>query len=186
MSFAGLQSARKNKESKSFVTVNSGSVPEKSEPVKDSDAEAASAARHDGPGKLDIDRLKGLPDAVEIRQSSIEGRGIFANVFFQPGKTLILNVYAPLIFCIGTVVSSMRPRVTVLSTSTLDTFCSHCCSPAPETGLKRCTRCKVLYYCDAVCEHLICHLTDLTACRRVKTKIGRLIEQNVRLYNDGR
>jgi hypothetical protein len=55
-----------------------------------------------------------------------------------------LNLWA------GTIVMSVKPRVVVLSNQYLDSHCTSCCSPATSNGLKRCTLCQVVWYCDAV------------------------------------
>ncbi|KAH9940697.1 SET domain-containing protein [Amylocystis lapponica] len=48
---------------------------------------------------------------------------------------------------------SLKPHASVLSTPYIDSHCSYCCAPAPESGLKRCTRCRVLWYCDSKCQN---------------------------------
>ena len=46
---------------------------------------------------------------------------------------------------------AVRPHVSVLSTANLDQYCSACAGPAPAGGgLKRCPKCKTVYYCNAV------------------------------------
>lgn len=43
------------------------------------------------------------------------------------------------------------PHVHVLSSSYLDQHCSSCAAPAvPDMSLKRCPKCKRVYYCDQV------------------------------------
>ncbi|EIW55654.1 SET domain-containing protein [Trametes versicolor FP-101664 SS1] len=48
---------------------------------------------------------------------------------------------------------SIVPHVSVLATPYLDQHCSACAAPAPETGLKRCPKCKAVYYCDKACQN---------------------------------
>ncbi len=52
--------------------------------------------------------------------------------------------------CAGGTILSTKPPIYVLSTKNLERFCSSCVSPAPATGLKRCTQCKNVWYCNAV------------------------------------
>lgn len=51
---------------------------------------------------------------------------------------------------LGAILLSVRPRVAVISTPNLDAYCSYCAGPAPESGLKRCTGCRTIRYCNAV------------------------------------
>ncbi|KAI0076540.1 SET domain-containing protein [Panus rudis PR-1116 ss-1] len=78
-----------------------------------------------------------LPSNVRVRQTKETGRGLYAKETFKPGS----------------VVLAVRPLVSVLSTSNLEAYCSYCCSPAPKGGLKRCTRCRKVWYCDATCQN---------------------------------
>ncbi|KAI0360613.1 SET domain-containing protein [Trametes cingulata] len=48
---------------------------------------------------------------------------------------------------------SVLPHVSVLSTQYLDQYCSSCAAPATEAGLKRCPRCKTVYYCNQACQN---------------------------------
>ncbi|OJT01751.1 N-lysine methyltransferase SMYD2 [Trametes pubescens] len=77
-----------------------------------------------------------LPASLQIRESSRHGRGIYTNTALQA----------------GTVVMSIVPHVSVLSTSYLDQHCSACAASATESGLKRCPKCKTVYYCDKACQ----------------------------------
>ncbi|KAH9896929.1 SET domain-containing protein [Cubamyces lactineus] len=48
---------------------------------------------------------------------------------------------------------SVTPHVSVLSTQYLDQYCSSCAAPATERGLKRCPKCKTVYYCNQECQN---------------------------------
>ncbi|KAI8986911.1 SET domain-containing protein [Trametes punicea] len=48
---------------------------------------------------------------------------------------------------------SITPHVSVLSTQYLNQYCSSCAAPASEAGLKRCQRCKTIYYCHQECQN---------------------------------
>ncbi|EGO03364.1 hypothetical protein SERLA73DRAFT_174827 [Serpula lacrymans var. lacrymans S7.3] len=76
-----------------------------------------------------------LPPSVEIRNSSVSGRGIWAKEKKEAGSILI----------------SVKPHISVLSNQSLHTHCSSCCGPAPPSGLKRCVRCRMVWYCDVNC-----------------------------------
>ncbi|KAI0711226.1 SET domain-containing protein [Earliella scabrosa] len=78
-----------------------------------------------------------LPFTVEIRESSRQGRGIYAKSAFSAGTSIV----------------SVTPHVSVLSTGYLDRHCSACAGPAPPTGLKRCPKCKTLWYCNSECQN---------------------------------
>ena len=91
----------------------------------------------------------------------------------------------------GTILST-KPPVYVLSTKNLEHFCSSCVSPAPATGLKRCTQCKNVWYCNAVRPSPLPR-TRVTAVRiaesrrrLVKATIGRCTRKSVRRCSDGR
>lgn len=94
-----------------------------------------------------------LPASLEIRESSRHGRGIYANAALQAGELPdvfnMSNVSLTTLIA-GTVVISIVPHVSVLSTSYLDQHCSACAAPATELGLKRCPKCKTVHYCDKV------------------------------------
>ncbi|THG96503.1 hypothetical protein EW026_g5345 [Hermanssonia centrifuga] len=135
MSFSDLRSARKSKESKSFVkSVITDAATEDVVITKDT----FSAAQDGGSGNSEIVSLEnmsvGLPSTLEIRKSAAFGR----------------SMYAKEQFAIGSVLISVKPRIAVLSTAFLDSHCSTCCNPATPAGLKRCTRCRTVWYCDAV------------------------------------
>ncbi|KAH9026262.1 SET domain-containing protein [Lactarius deliciosus] len=63
------------------------------------------------------------------------------------------GVYATERLTKGGVIFGSKPPVYVLSTKNLEHFCSSCIAPAPTTGLKRCTLCKNLWYCNATCQN---------------------------------
>jgi hypothetical protein len=95
----------------------------------------------------------------------------------------------PVLLCAGEIILSTKPHIYVLSTKYLGQFCSSCVSPAPAAGLKRCTQCKNVWYCDAVrpppC-HLAYHDYVEMRYRRVKIMIGHSTRKSVQRCGDGR
>ena len=89
----------------------------------------------------------------------------------------------------GTTIMAVTPHVAVLSTSNLEQFCSACAEPAPQSGLKRCPRCKALWYCNSVCtECFRRHFPVLILSapnRSAKIETGPGISESVRLYRNG-
>ncbi|EMD31905.1 hypothetical protein CERSUDRAFT_119222 [Gelatoporia subvermispora B] len=152
MSFASLRSARKSKESRSFVNplaaqISPGTLTDPgSSPIEGIEGPSSTGDTTGSPKSPSYDVLetvstdglyKCLPSYLEVRQVRDAGRGIITKERQKAGSTLIAT----------------KPHVTVLSTTYLDSYCSACCGPAPETGLKRCTRCRVVWYCDSCCQN---------------------------------
>ncbi|KAK7683554.1 hypothetical protein QCA50_013389 [Cerrena zonata] len=146
MSFAQLQSSRRAKETKSFVSttntqeknvdISTDSEPQTSHIVPRS----RSADRSQGPTSHSISLLgmyQNIPDTLEVRQSEETGRGLYAKTQYNVGSVLL----------------SVRPQVSVLSGSHLEHYCSFCASAAPPHGLKRCTKCRKVWYCNASCQN---------------------------------
>ncbi|KAL4073526.1 hypothetical protein J3A83DRAFT_4229177 [Scleroderma citrinum] len=81
---------------------------------------------------------KNLPSLVEIRECGRSGRGLWskASTVIQPGSTIL----------------SVRPHVFSLSSPYLDSHCSGCVG-SPGSGLKRCTRCRKVWYCNPTCQN---------------------------------
>ncbi|KAH9962254.1 SET domain-containing protein [Russula dissimulans] len=77
-----------------------------------------------------------LPSSIDIQASPERGRGIYAKEHLKRGGTILIT----------------KPPIYVLLTKNLEHFCSSCISPASATGLKRCTQCKNIRYCNAVCQ----------------------------------
>ncbi|KAI0826452.1 SET domain-containing protein [Irpex lacteus] len=136
MSFADLRSARKSKESKSFVsaanhgpgnTIESAQAEDTTNTAKDIQKEQIEV----------FAQPSGLPTSADLRVSPVAGRGVFAKVVYSPGS----------------VIASLRPRVIALTTSALASFCSNCSGPPLHGALKRCTRCRTVWYCDAECQN---------------------------------
>ncbi|KAF9819678.1 hypothetical protein IEO21_01943 [Rhodonia placenta] len=141
MSFASLRSARQSKESRSFVkpfpeiTEQSPTSPETTQ--SSSKNKATSLQTPLAPTAVDLQSLHtALPDFLDVRQSSERGRGIYSKSTHKPGTVLL----------------AVKPHAAVLSTPYLDSYCSFCCGPTPSAGLKRCTRCKTVWYCDHKCQ----------------------------------
>ncbi|KAJ8482475.1 hypothetical protein ONZ51_g5325 [Trametes cubensis] len=80
---------------------------------------------------------RSLPASLQILETGRHGRGIYAKSALHAGS----------------VIMSVTPHVSVLSTQYLDQYCSACAAPATETGLKRCPKCKTVYYCNQECQN---------------------------------
>lgn len=168
MSFADLRSSRKSKEARSFLPGSfeqsslkqnrlAPSESEGSLEIRDASKEPttveAAHTRADVTSAIQNLPIQGLPPSLEIRQSEESGRGVYAKEDFDMGKFLpsVCNSYIAETLYVGKVLISSRARVAALSTPFLDTHCSSCAGASPESGLKRCTRCRVVWYCDSVC-----------------------------------
>ncbi|KAI0341475.1 SET domain-containing protein [Trametopsis cervina] len=142
MSFADLRSTRKDKESKSFVSASGDNGPRsEAQQTADRVENDTDSDIHSGidekPTVLSI-KPAGLPPSVNVRKTATRGRGVYATSAFLPGS----------------VISSLRPRVMALSTSALSSYCSNCSGPpSPGAELKRCTRCRTVWYCDTDCQN---------------------------------
>ncbi|KAH9477693.1 Histone-lysine N-methyltransferase ASHR1 [Psilocybe cubensis] len=162
--FSTLKNKRRAKETKSFVTASSTSVPaegaasqsqahddgatsnspevamqvdsEEKQQAKSHDAASTSAITIT---PLDCDGLyKSLPPTLEVRMSTGatgNGRGLYSKYYRRPGDVLL----------------SIKPHVAALSNEHLEDYCSNCCAPK-TTNLQRCTGCKLLHYCDSKCQ----------------------------------
>ncbi|KAI0746851.1 SET domain-containing protein [Daedaleopsis nitida] len=78
-----------------------------------------------------------LPSTLEIRESSRHGRAVYTKSAISAGSVIL----------------SVTPHVSVLATSGLDQHCSACARSAPGTGLKRCPKCRTVWYCDSECQN---------------------------------
>ncbi|KAI5117278.1 hypothetical protein M0805_005603 [Coniferiporia weirii] len=79
----------------------------------------------------------GLLPILLIKKSKKRGRGLWSKVGIPA----------------GTVVFSVRPHVHILSRSQLGLHCTSCCVPQSSTGLKKCTKCRTVYYCGTACQN---------------------------------
>lgn len=94
---------------------------------------------------------KSLPSFLEIKESGQSGRGLWSkgSSVIRPGEcnvsvfSLITDGYA------GTTMLSLRPHVFSLSSSYFPSHCSGCAG-SPDSGLKRCTKCRQVWYCNPV------------------------------------
>ncbi|KAF8890645.1 hypothetical protein BD779DRAFT_1643693 [Infundibulicybe gibba] len=126
-SFSSLHAMREAKNAKSFVKETSGS---------------SSDLPPDGPSQTPGEAPTGVPSSVpipprlEAYTDQKSGRALRSRSHQKPGDVLIKT----------------NPHIVVLSTAYLDTHCSSCFAPAPQAGLKRCTQCRVIYYCDPKCQ----------------------------------
>ncbi|KIJ28651.1 hypothetical protein M422DRAFT_189461, partial [Sphaerobolus stellatus SS14] len=79
-----------------------------------------------------------LPSDLEIRSDNVKGRGVYAKKSFKRGTVLL----------------AQRPYIISISTPNLSSYCSYCAVPSKsESSLKRCTKCKVVWYCSSVCQN---------------------------------
>ncbi|TFK47527.1 SET domain-containing protein [Heliocybe sulcata] len=92
----------------------------------------------DSPGSkpdASLEAYDGLPPSLSIRRSPDRGRGVYATQPLTRGATVV----------------TVPPHVHALSTSRLSEYCSSCAAQRAE--LKRCTRCKLVWYCNASCQN---------------------------------
>lgn len=90
---------------------------------------------------------------------------------------------------LGSVLLTIRPQASVLSLNQLHHYCSFCTNAAPPQGLKRCTKCRKVWYCNAVCYFfMVLKISERSnvQVRVVKMLTGRCIKSNVMLCSDGR
>ncbi|KAI0795428.1 SET domain-containing protein [Abortiporus biennis] len=154
MSFASLHAARKSKEIKSFVRPNAAEVDDYSrsehldtptervgstfEETMASTAPATGIAQNVAKYVALNGLHSSLPSTLEIREDDNSGRGMYAKHLISTGSILV----------------SLRPTIFTLSTGSLHSHCSSCAALSqPPAELKRCTRCKVIWYCNANCQN---------------------------------
>ncbi|KAE9387099.1 SET domain-containing protein [Gymnopus androsaceus JB14] len=78
-----------------------------------------------------------LPQSVEVRRSKLSGRGIWAKKPIRAGSVIIVA----------------KPYASTLSSENLQSYCSSCFAPSGPDGMKRCTKCRTVYYCDSTCQN---------------------------------
>jgi hypothetical protein len=86
---------------------------------------------------------------------------------------------------LGSILLSLKPPVAVLSSQYLDSHCSCCFGNAPSGGLKRCTQCRTVRYCNSVRLFLAPKIVNLIFLRHAKARIGVCTNVNVRPYGNG-
>ncbi|KAG6811187.1 hypothetical protein H0H92_008627 [Tricholoma furcatifolium] len=128
-SFTDLRASRQSK-AKSYVqSTNSTQSSSSTPPLQPSPDE--------GQKLKDVDGLfRSLPQSIEIRTSEHSGRGLWSKTSRKPGDVFL----------------AVKPHIAVLSNQYLDSYCSNCFGPPSATGLKRCTICRVVWYCDSQCQ----------------------------------
>ncbi|KAL6299437.1 hypothetical protein BKA93DRAFT_742312 [Sparassis latifolia] len=140
MSFSDLRSARQSKQYRSCVKAVA-SIAQAAPPLRsanDKSERGTPAGTSDGCEVVDLKGLhQSLPSYLEIRKTDRAGRGVYAKNASKTGSVLFFR----------------KPHVSVLSTSCIDTHCSSCCEPAPDSGLRRCTRCRSVWYCGIKCQN---------------------------------
>ncbi|KII84634.1 hypothetical protein PLICRDRAFT_117564 [Plicaturopsis crispa FD-325 SS-3] len=134
MSFSNLKNARQSKQSKSYVN-----TPSTSGASVTSTAATAPVSEGSKPEEISASGLyASLPLHIAIRATEETGRGLYAKQALKAGSVLI----------------STKPHASALSTLYLESHCSSCAAPGTATGLKRCTRCRTVLYCNATCQNL--------------------------------
>ncbi|KAK6971887.1 histone-lysine N-methyltransferase ASHR1 [Favolaschia claudopus] len=96
---------------------------------------------------------KSIPDHLQIRTSAVSGRGLWITKPCLPGQVLF----------------AVKPHVAALSNERLALHCSQCFGGGGNAGLKRCTQCQLIYYCDSTCQNLdwTFHKNECIALQRV-------------------
>lgn len=139
--FASLRAARQSKQSKSYVKSNN----EIQKPSTTSEGV-------DLPNHVEVVHI--LPPNVDVRLSNTCGRGSWAKIQHKPGGYSVSIVMSRLdtesLFELGDILFSLKPHVATLSNQHLDAYCSNCFGSPPAAGLKRCTRCRIVWYCSLV------------------------------------
>ncbi|TRM62623.1 hypothetical protein BD626DRAFT_458277 [Schizophyllum amplum] len=132
MSFSDLRAARQSKNARAFAAQSQAQQVNASPSPKQDKTESQEPSA-DAETLLD---LYDLPDALTIRVVPREGRGIWSKHFIKRGSVIL----------------SVKPHTSVLSTPNLASYCSHCFEAASEAGLKRCARCRIVHYCTSGCQ----------------------------------
>ncbi|KAH7907614.1 hypothetical protein BJ138DRAFT_1159733 [Hygrophoropsis aurantiaca] len=136
MSFANLKSQRQEKSRKSYVDVPQSSVSSNPETITLLSSEKADHNRDESHYATPNGIYTSLPTSMEIRMTSASGRSLYMK---EPTRT-------------GSILISVKPHVYVLSNQYLDSHCSSCSAPASSSGLKKCTRCQTIRYCNLACQ----------------------------------
>lgn len=151
MSFRDLRASRQTKQTRSFVKPKaalSSDAGTTSQSTISTEAGPSEQAQLIYAGSYPL-----IPETLEIRKFTETGRGIYTKQGFEPGMSMCSNHAFMLGFTssTGSILISIKPHVTALSTPYLDSYCSSCSGLASTTGLKRCTRCRTVRYCGTVC-----------------------------------
>ncbi|KAJ3991212.1 hypothetical protein F5050DRAFT_1581798 [Lentinula boryana] len=77
-----------------------------------------------------------LPDSVQVRQSEVNGRGIWTKLPVRAGNVIFVT----------------KPYAAALSTPSLSSHCSSCFALSSTSLLRRCTKCRIAHYCDFTCQ----------------------------------
>lgn len=133
-----------------------------------------------------------MPPNVDVRLSNTCGRGSWAKIQHKPGGYSVSIVMSRLdtesLFELGDILFSLKPHVATLSNQHLDAYCSNCFGSPPAAGLKRCTRCRIVWYCSLVRSTLFSREYGFftSPCRHVKPRTGYFTSVNVFLSKSGR
>ncbi|KAH9941306.1 SET domain-containing protein [Epithele typhae] len=182
MSFGSLKSARKAKESQSFVTKPqnvsiSADLPASSAPSMQ--IAATDVANFAGPSDTNGVRKKSSGSASTQNQMQVDTSTetspspgppdlhrttkpvSLGGLYSELPSTMEVResvrsgrgVYTKSAVTAGTTIMTAIPSVYALSTSVIDQYCSACAKPTSEQGRKRCMRCKTASYCNAECQN---------------------------------
>ncbi|THU98784.1 SET domain-containing protein [Dendrothele bispora CBS 962.96] len=136
MSFADL---RANRKTKSYVQSSVTEPASNSSAINTSDA-SQGPEQKENVEPTEVASFPGLyqaiPPALEVRISEKSGRGLWTKAAIRA----------------GTVILSLKPHVAALSLQHLDSCCSSCFASTSTTELRRCTKCRVVRYCDGTCQ----------------------------------
>ncbi|KAJ7735374.1 hypothetical protein DFH07DRAFT_987339 [Mycena maculata] len=128
MSFVKLKAARETKQS--YVIQNT---------VQTSLESSAVPSEVDQKQATITEKIyKSIPEYLEIRTSSTAGRGLWAKRACGAGQVIL----------------AVKPHAAALSNEQLDSHCSQCFGRGTSPGLKRCTKCHAVYYCNSTCQNL--------------------------------
>jgi len=131
----------------------------------------------DSPDKFKVDQLQQperevsteflslqeyLPARIRIRWEKSKGRGIWSCEAFRPGKSCIPRAKCSVSDSLnpGQILFAETRTISCLSTRYLPTHCSACFLGSGDKVLKRCTSCKLVYYCDSVRFILVITITS--------------------------
>lgn len=152
MSFASLNQARAKRQAQSYVRAGAPKLP-----LDESEGRGSDPAVNE---KTTTKLYSSLPPLLEIRTDPKSGRGIWTKSAQDGGVTRIPAGIAQTLSArstlsadsnmIGTRLISVEPHAHALSTIHLPNLCTAChrISGAGGDSLKRCAKCRVIWYCS--------------------------------------
>ncbi|KAF8526583.1 hypothetical protein BU17DRAFT_40361 [Hysterangium stoloniferum] len=136
-SFASKRAQREAKQSKSFVSSFASSLSPQIHDDSDKFEPPIGPSEESSCVEL-ADLYADLPPSLEVRWRKLDGRGIWAKETIRKGSILLVQ----------------RPKISVLSTKNLTEHCSYCVAGSKNGPLKRCTKCKLIWYCSSECQNI--------------------------------